>query len=422
MAIKLDCPCGGRFYTRDRFAGKRARCPNCGEILRIPLADESSSEPSGVSPANVWSSSPVANDREPRRADFSVGTVADGSPRRERLYWALLVFLIPLAFSLLGGRSEDFRRRLERALNKASPEVQERVQGVVERLEKGEATRADLIRAFPDGKIDADAHLALDSSAQWLYALIAAVSFLALIAFFFPDEPTPPIHLVFVGLFTGTIGIVFLLAVQFAAAWTQSIWVRRGNALILLIFFVVKFIGWSYSSALDPDSNFFFSAIGFTFGVGLCEELCKALPILAYYHEHRNGSAMGWRGACLWGLASGVGFGISEGVEYSGQMYNGVSGWEIYVVRFVSCVALHAIWCGATAIAIERGRDRLSEAEDWRTRALFVLSVIAVPMVLHGLYDTLLKKDYEIVALWVGLLSFGWFAYRIERAKREDED
>ncbi len=382
--------------------------------------------------SNVWSSHRSL--AAPEAIESPTWSQSAGSPRpiepdmgekpsspRESLYWVFLLTLIPLAFSLLGGQSEDFGKRIERTIEHSPPEVQHRVEGVIARLEKGNATRDDLIRALPDGKIDASAHLSRDSMVHWIYAAIASAAFLGIIAFFFSKETIHPLHLILIGLFTGTIGIVFLIAVQYAAAYSQSVWLTRGNIIVLLIFYFVKFVGWSYSSALNPESNFLLSAIGFTCGVGLCEELCKALPVIGYYRQHVNRSAMGWRGACLWGLASGIGFGVSEGIMYAGDEYNGISGWDIYVVRFVSCVALHAMWSASTSMVIERRRDLLEECEQWPQYALFLLRVISVPMVLHGLYDTLLKKEYESVALVMGLLSFGWFALNIQWSKREEE-
>jgi len=41
-------------------------------------------------------------------------------------------------------------------------------------------------------------------------------------------------------------------------------------------------------------------------------------------------------------------------------------------------------------------------------------------MVLHGLYDTLLKKDMFEIALAVAVISFGWLAWQIE-SRREVE-
>ncbi len=50
-----------------------------------------------------------------------------------------------------------------------------------------------------------------------------------------------------------------------------------------------------------------------------------------------------------------------------------------------------------------------------------VLKVLLVPMFLHGLYDTFLKKDMPGAAFLTALFSFGWLAYQIERALCEEE-
>ena len=50
-----------------------------------------------------------------------------------------------------------------------------------------------------------------------------------------------------------------------------------------------------------------------------------------------------------------------------------------------------------------------------------VLRLVAVPMVLHGLYDTILKKNLDEMALIVGLLSFVWFAWQIESAREFEQ-
>ena len=319
---------------------------------------------------------------------------AGGSPNspREALYWVFILTLIPLAFSLLGGRDDDFIKRLEHTVNNSPPEVRQRVENVISHLKEGKGTEEELFQALPEHKLDSSALLARDSMLHWVFAALAAGGFLALIAFFFVRETVKPLHLLFVGLFTGTIGIIFLFAVQFAARFSQSLWLTRGNVIILLIFYIVKFIGWSYSSALDPESNFFLSAIGFTFGVGLCEELCKALPIIVYYHQHANRSSMGWRGACLWGLASGIGFGVSEGIMYSGDKYNGIFGWDSYLVRFVSCVALHAMWSASTSMTLYRRRDLLHDLDEWHHYALGVLRIVAVPMVSARLLRHIAQK------------------------------
>jgi RsiW-degrading membrane proteinase PrsW (M82 family) len=183
---------------------------------------------------------------------------------------------------------------------------------------------------------------------------------------------------------------------------------------------VFALIGLSYSMALDPEMGFSPSFIGFTLGVGLCEELTKAIPLLIYY---KIGNTQSWRGAFLWGLASGAGFGVAEGIMYSADFYNGLAGPGIYIVRFVSCVALHAIWTGSVGISINQRQYLLrDEQEHWILYVLAVLWMIAIPMVLHGLYDTLLKKELEFLALVVAAASFGYLAWQISRLRTSDDE
>jgi RsiW-degrading membrane proteinase PrsW (M82 family) len=222
---------------------------------------------------------------------------------------------------------------------------------------------------------------------------------------------------VILGIFTGTIGIVLLLAVQFLADFSLLLWFRGGGVLTIIML-ILKFIGFSYRAAMDPNTNFMLSFLGFTLGVGLCEELCKALPIIWYY---RKCETMSWRGACRWGLASGVGFGVAEGIMYAGDFYNGLQTESIYLVRFVSCVALHAIWSASAGITLYKCQNMIQGDVDWTMMALGILRILAVPMILHGLYDTLLKKDIFEFALAVAVISFAWLAWQIESLREEEK-
>lgn len=117
-----------------------------------------------------------------------------------------------------------------------------------------------------------------------------------------------------------------------------------------------------------------------------------------------------------------MGFGVAEGIMYSSRHYNGVYASDVYLVRFVSCVALHAIWAAAVALLIWHNQDKFYAETDWSDFLLAVLMVQGVPMVLHGLYDTMLKRDMEIAALVVAVASFGWLAFLIEYTRRQQED
>lgn len=197
---------------------------------------------------------------------------------------------------------------------------------------------------------------------------------------------------------------------QLAAVFAAGRFLFFGLGSIFM--WILKLIGWSYIAALHPGSPFVLSFLGFTLGVGLCEEVCKVLPVLAHFHGRRP--RLSWQGACLWGLASGVGFGVAEGIMYSGSYYNGIEGGEVYLMRFVSCVALHAVWTAACGIMVYNQQAMIQGPMSWYEWIMPIFIIAGVPMVLHGLYDTLLKKELPALALLVALASFGWLAYLVE--------
>jgi RsiW-degrading membrane proteinase PrsW (M82 family) len=111
---------------------------------------------------------------------------------------------------------------------------------------------------------------------------------------------------------------------------------------------------------------------------------------------------------------------------YSVDHYNGVVGLDTYLVRFLSCVALHAIWTGSVAILIYRrtspGGPGFAEFDpgsftfvEWIGQ---VLAVLAMPALLHGLYDTCLKKEMYGIAILVAVASFGYLALLLRAADR----
>jgi RsiW-degrading membrane proteinase PrsW (M82 family) len=453
MAIAFTCECGKALRARDELAGKKTKCPQCGAILAIPTPevdpdlgdglpyslqdpdprpgsrpnspfdDEMAIRPSvfHASPSeprmdDPWSRPTTSRPASKPATSFKPMESSDsGSSIREYAYLLLVFALVPLIFSLLGKEEKlDLPERIEQTLKKATPE---QLAKAIPVLNKETTSLDEVISALPDARLEG-AHLSRDTVTHWVYAGIATVGFLLFIMLFFSVERANPLHLLGIGLFTGTVGIVFLLAVQFCSQ------VRLGMRLrvpwpLLIVLLILWFIGWSYDSAERDDSNFLLSAIGFTFGVGLCEEFTKAIPLFFYFQRD---ASMGWRGACLWGLASGIGFGVSEGIMYSSRYYNGIGGVDIYIVRFISCVALHAMWSASVGIAIARKLDDYEQVTDVAGFGLFMLRIIAVPMLLHGFYDTLLKKEMNVWALLVALISFAWLAMQIELARGDQPD
>ena len=279
-----------------------------------------------------------------------------------------------------------------------------------------EPTLDEIFAPLPGERLSG-AFLARSSIAHWFMAAAATIAYMAFFMFLAADGSAKPREVLAVGLFTSTIGVGFLLVVQFVATALQG-YLPIGFNIVTLIIYLLKLIALSYNAAADPENGFFASFVGFTLGVGLCEELVKSIPLF-WFRDTMRGPA--WRGLFIWGMASGAGFGIAEGIIYSSTYYNGISGPGIYLVRFLSCVALHAIWSGSVAVFLYERRDSFDQCDFWYQWIQPTLIVLAVPAVLHGLYDTCLKKDFNGTALVVALASFGYLAFLFRRLQVDDD-
>jgi RsiW-degrading membrane proteinase PrsW (M82 family) len=350
-----------------------------------------------------------------KMATSSLTSLDSGGRYREWFYLLIGLSLVPLVLSTLSPAHDSELDRIKQSIH-AHPEVEQTLQDMEEHGTLRSLSSAGLLKLFPGHRLDG-AFLANDSETHWLFAMLAAGAFFATGIFLLPRSPTKPKHAFLTGLFTGTAGVLLLLAIQFIADHMRGrIYVPR--SILGLIVLLLKGIQLSYDLANDPDSGFFPSAIGFTLGVGLCEELCKALPILWHF---RTKGTLDWRGACVWGFLSGAGFGVAEAIMYCGDFYNGIEGGDAYLVRFVSCIALHGIWAAAAAIFISRHPMLIQNGEEWWNVLLGAAALVSVPMVLHGLYDTMLKKEMPGSALVVAIISFAWLVFQIERSRREED-
>src|SRR5262249_7724529 len=107
---------------------------------------------------------------------------------------------------------------------------------------------------------------------------------------------------------------------------------------------------------------------------------------------------------------------------YSADFYNGIQSGDIYIVRFVSCVALHGIWTASVGLFLCRHREFIQADFAWHDYFVRTLVVVSVPMLLHGVYDTLLKKEMNLAALFCALASFAWFVWSLQGARRNEEE
>src|SRR5262249_34694091 len=140
-------------------------------------------------------------------------------------------------------------------------------------------------------------YLPRDTEQHWAFAGTATASFLLLGMLLFASGSAHGGKLLGVGLFTGTVGVVWLLSAQ-------------------------GFFPVSHYEVFHETNDVTLHLFGYVIMVGMFEEMAKALPLLWRFRTH---GPLRWRSACLWGLASGVGFGVSEGVFYSSFFYNGLA-------------------------------------------------------------------------------------------------
>ena len=375
-----------------------------------PIARRNAPRP----PASASPGPPAQPGKTAKSASFnspmtSPSAALDRSGKPRFLYLLFALTLVPLGLQTLTDNKDaeaEFENRLVQSFS-AHPEIKEQI--------TDETTFDELFAMLPEHRL-AGAHLPHETWVHWGYGLAAATAFLLLARLLFEPGRSTVVKLLLAAAVTGTLGIVSLLLFQFIAEATQGVWVR-GRGVVTLLFYIVKFIGYSYRAASDPENGFALSMLGFTCGVGLCEELTKVLSALGVLGQSSRND---WRAACALGLASGVGFGVAEGIMYSGDMYNGISYGDIYLVRFISCVALHAAWSAAGTIWAAKN---WSENQTQEISEIVAASLLAIagPMVLHGLYDTLLKRDMPGYALVVAAASFAWLAIVVERARGTDE-
>jgi RsiW-degrading membrane proteinase PrsW (M82 family) len=447
MSITWRCECGKSGRVPDEKGGKKGKCPACGSVIHIPHVALAAPAPPPPPPPIEQSpfdsetfevAEPAVPVRQkavttfvpPPVAGRSASTSrqrtspaspalssASGAARRRKgrdyLYLLTLLALIPLGISLFRSDDGGVADRLAQTVKK-HPEIGDRVQELVD---SEKATLDELFNILPGHRLDGS-FLARDTWWHWAFALLSAAAFMGLMVLMFPPGHTARTHLLWTGVFTATAGILVLIAFQFFANATEGMWLR-GRSIIVLLFYIVKFIGFSYRCADDPANGFLLSFMGFTLGVGLCEEIVKAIPVMWHFKTY---GTLKWRAACLWGFASGVGFGVAEGIMYSSRYYNGMTGGDMYVVRFVSCVALHAVWSASVGIFLWKHQNLLDEAEGFLGFMVNAAVIVSAPMLLHGAYDTLLKKDMNSWALLVAVISFAWLAFQIETARRRDPD
>ncbi len=99
MSIQVSCPNGHRIKAKDSLAGKRVKCPSCGEPISIPAASPPVGSPLPNSPATPRSAPKKKRKKASPNMPLIIGACAGAG--------ILLFGLIVLAIVLLSGGDDS---------------------------------------------------------------------------------------------------------------------------------------------------------------------------------------------------------------------------------------------------------------------------------------------------------------------------
>jgi len=165
----------------------------------------------------------------------------------------------------------------------------------------------------------------------------------------------------------------------------------------------------------QPANAFLLQWLGYVFGVGVPEELCKALVL---FFVVRRFKPIPPQAMLFYGLMAGLGFGIYEGVSYQ-TSYNfrfavDAAGYrdrttfaaEYYLlnlIRLTTLPFLHAIWTGMAGYFIG-----FAAQFPGRKRGLLIVA-IGVPALLHGSYNAFGSAALGLVIALVSVLALNLY-------------
>jgi RsiW-degrading membrane proteinase PrsW (M82 family) len=158
-----------------------------------------------------------------------------------------------------------------------------------------------------------------------------------------------------------------------------------------------------------------FRLVGFILGVGVLEEICKALPV--YLLLWRPQKLQDPLTAAFYGAMSGLGFAIAEGAAYSFRYAVGLSRGQLDLgsymaantIRFVSLPLFHAMLAGITGYFVG-----LAVINPSRRSAIFSIG-LAIAATLHGLYNTFAGNFSGLLIIGFTILLFVTYLRRSQQ-------
>lgn len=223
-------------------------------------------------------------------------------------------------------------------------------------------------------------------------------------------------------------GVVFKsLIVRAEVGWNilaASLFFTGIVGIPTLLFSYASVLPRAYTAMAHSGSGVM-SLLGYVLQVGVCEELTKLIPVLAY---------LGWKrkqasplNAVLIGVFSGLGFAAFENMSYGESaifrsvvlaeragLRGAAAGTQMAMVnvllRSLSLVFCHAVWSGIFAYFVVAGF-----ASGKRFLAMTLIG-LAVSSVLHGAYDWLTGVQMT-AATFVVVMSFVMFYAYLTKLK-----
>jgi RsiW-degrading membrane proteinase PrsW (M82 family) len=159
----------------------------------------------------------------------------------------------------------------------------------------------------------------------------------------------------------------------------------------------------------DPKMGLLSRFIGFTFGVGLFEESVKLIPVFLIVRNSKVPLIP--QTVVFYGLMSGIGFGVFEGVIYQltvNAKLDYSSSFFMNIARLTCLPFLHSIWAGISSYFLA-----FSFLYPKNRHSLWILALL-IPSLLHGLYDTL---GWSILGLIVSYLGVTLLVIYLRNAK-----
>ncbi len=172
--------------------------------------------------------------------------------------------------------------------------------------------------------------------------------------------------------FTGIVSVAGLLIIQAVPPWTILYQMAKSGDLI------PRFVGMFL-------------------GVGINEELCKA--VILFWLVKRPGKLMIPQSVVFYGMMSGLGFGIYEGVDYQRNINRAMeidAAYFLNMLRLTSLPFLHAIWTGIAGYFIS-----FAALYPRKQYGLWIVA-IGIPALFHAIYNTF---GWNLVGVGSAMLS-----------------